>query len=90
MPHVVCEPCYECKYTDCVEICPTSAFREGEKMLYIDPEVCIDCESCVPMCPVDAIFRDDNVPAEWEEYVELNAKMAAQCPVIAEKKEAAE
>jgi ferredoxin len=73
-----------------VEICPTSAFREGEKMLYIDPEVCIDCESCVPMCPVDAIFRDDNVPAEWEEYVELNAKMAAQCPVIAEKKEAAE
>jgi ferredoxin len=87
MPHVVCQPCYECKYTDCVDVCPVSAFREGEKMVYIHPDVCIDCESCVPMCPVDAIFRDDNVPSEWHEYIELNAKMADQCPVITEKKE---
>jgi ferredoxin len=86
MPHVVCEPCYDCKYTDCVEVCPVSAFREGEKMVYIDPEACIDCESCVPLCPVDAIFLDENVPAEWNDYIAKNAEMAAKYPVISERK----
>jgi ferredoxin len=55
-------------------------------MLYIDPTTCIDCEACVPECPVGAIFLDENVPEEWQEYVALNAKMAAQCPAITEKK----
>lgn len=86
MPHVVCQPCYDCKYTDCVEACPTSAFREGERMLYIDPNVCIDCEACVPRCPVEAIYLDENVPPQWREYIALNAEMAAKCPVITEKK----
>jgi ferredoxin len=87
MPHVVCAPCYECRYTDCVEICPVTAFREGEKMVYIDPEACIDCESCVPMCPVNAIFADVNVPSQWQDYIQLNAEMAKNCPVISERKE---
>jgi ferredoxin len=86
MPHVVCEPCYECKYTDCAEVCPVEAFREGEKMLYIDPEVCIDCESCVVECPVAAIFADENVPTQWENYIAMNAEMAKQCPMINQKK----
>lgn len=85
MPHVVCEPCVDCKFTDCVEVCPVDCFYEGETMLYISPDECIDCEACVPACPVDAIYLDENVPKRWHEYIELNAEMAVQCPNITEK-----
>jgi len=87
MPHVVCEPCFNCKYTDCVPVCPTESFHEGEAVLYIDPDECIDCEACSPECPVDAIFEEDSVPDEWREWIALNAEMAPQCPVITEQKE---
>jgi len=86
MAHVVCEPCYECKYTDCVLVCPVDCFHEGEKMLYINPDECIDCETCVPACPVDAIYLDENVPEAWHKYIELNAEMAVQCESITTKK----
>ena len=86
MTHVVAEPCFNCKYTDCVVVCPCDCFREGENMLYIAPEECIDCGACMPECPVDAIFHEDNVPAEWQEFIALNAEMAAVCPPIVEKK----
>ena len=86
MTHVVCQPCYDCKYTDCVSVCPVEAFVEGERMLYIDPDKCIDCEACVPKCPVEAIFLDDNIPEEWKGDIQLNAEMAGKCPVITEKK----
>jgi ferredoxin len=86
MTHVVCQPCYECKYTDCVAVCPTDSFREGEKMLYIDPATCIDCNACVMQCPVEAIFEEADVPGEWQDYVAMNAEMAAKCPVIRERK----
>jgi ferredoxin len=87
MTHVVCEPCFACKYTDCVVVCPVECFYEGEQILYIHPDECIDCEACVPECPVEAIFHEDNVPEEWKGFIELNAEMAPQCPVITEKKE---
>jgi len=48
MTHTVCEPCFDCKYTDCVAVCPVECFYQDEKMLYIDPVDCIDCEACVP------------------------------------------
>ena len=56
MTHVVCEPCHDCKYTDCVAVCPVQGFWQDEKMLYIDPVDCIDCEACIPECPVEAIY----------------------------------
>ena len=87
MTHVVTKPCFGCKYTDCVVVCPVEAFREGEQILYIDPDECIDCEACVPECPVEAIFAEDDVPAEWEEFIQLNAEMAPQLPVLNEKKD---
>jgi ferredoxin len=87
MTHVVAEPCFGCKYTDCVVVCPVECFYEGEKMLYIHPDECIDCEACVPECPVEAIFHEDNVPEEWKDFTALNAEMAPQCEVITEKKE---
>ena len=55
-------------------------------MLYIDPNECIDCNACVPECPVDAIFYEDNVPKEWAEFVQLNAEMASKCPPIVQRK----
>ena len=86
MAHVVCEPCFGCKYTDCVVVCPVECFYEGDKILYIHAEECIDCEACVPECPVEAIFHQDNVPEEWKDFTALNAEMAPTCPSITEKK----
>ena len=87
MAHVVAAPCFRCKYTDCVTVCPVECFHEGEKMLYIDPDECIDCGACVPECPVEAIFYDDDVPPQWHEFIALNAEMAAKTPSILQKKE---
>jgi ferredoxin len=87
MTYVVTESCIKCKYTDCVDVCPVDCFREGPNMLVIDPDECIDCTLCVPECPVEAIFHEDNVPEEWKPFTQLNAEMAPQCPVITEKKE---
>ena len=87
MAHVVTAPCFGCKYTDCVTVCPVECFHEGEKMLYIDPDECIDCGACVLECPVEAIFYDDDVPPQWHEFIGLNAEMAAKTPSILQKKE---
>lgn len=87
MTHVVCKDCFGCKYTDCVVVCPVECFYEGEQMVYIHPEECIDCEACVPECPVEAIFHEDNVPEGEEGFTALNAEMASQCEVITEQKE---
>jgi ferredoxin len=86
MTFVVCEPCFNCKDTDCVEVCPVDAFHEGENMLYINPETCIDCDACVPVCPEEAIFEEGEVPEAWDEFTVLNAEMCEQCPEITEKK----
>jgi ferredoxin len=75
--HVVCEPCRDCKYTDCVVVCPVDCFYQDEHMLYIDPQDCIDCGACIPECPVEAIFQDADVPALWTHSVALNAERAA-------------
>ncbi len=90
MAHIVAEPCFDCKYTDCVVVCPVDCFYEGAQMLYIHPDECIDCEACVPECPVEAIFHEDNLPDEWKEFTALNAEECPKCPVITEKKDALE
>ncbi len=74
MTHTVCQPCNDCKYTDCVAVCPVECFYQDDKMLYIDPADCIDCEACVPECPVEAIFAEANVPAQWTSFTQLNAE----------------
>jgi ferredoxin len=77
MTHVVCQPCYDCKYTDCVAVCPVECFYQDDMMLYIDPVDCIDCEACVPECPVEAIFVEANVPAQWSSFTQQNAERSA-------------
>ena len=61
MTFVVTESCIKCKYTDCVEVCPVDCFHVGPNMLVIDPEECIDCTLCEPECPVEAIYREDDI-----------------------------
>ena len=87
MAFVVTEPCFGCKYTDCVTVCPADCFHEGEQMLFIDTDLCVDCEACVHECPVEAIYHQDNVPEQWRAYIALNADMARACPSITEKQE---
>ena len=78
MAYIVTESCIKCKYTDCVDVCPVDCFREGPNMLVIDPEECIDCTLCVPECPVEAIFAEANVPAQWTHYTPMNAEKSAE------------
>ncbi len=85
MTHVVTQACDGCRYTDCVVVCPVECFHLGETMLYIDPDVCIDCEACVPECPVDAIYHEDDVPEDMRDYIRINAEMAPKTPEITEK-----
>ena len=88
MTFVVTESCIKCKLTDCVEVCPVDCFHEGPNMLVIDPEECIDCTLCVPECPVDAIFPDDELPEEQNQFLALNAELSESWPVITEMKDA--
>ena len=87
MAHIVAEPCINCKYTDCVAVCPVDCFYEGANMLVIHPDECIDCGACVPVCPTTAIFPQDQLPEKWNEYVELNVKYAKEWPNISDQKE---
>lgn len=82
MPHVVTKKCVGCKHTTCATVCPVEAFHEGPDMLFINPDVCIDCEMCVVECPVDAIYHDDDLPEDLADARELNARMAEHFPVV--------
>jgi ferredoxin len=84
MTYVVTEACIRCKYMDCVEVCPVDCFYEGENMLVIHPDECIDCGVCEPECPVEAIIPDSEPPAE--RWLELNRQYAATWPNITRKK----
>ncbi len=87
MAYIVAEPCIKCKFTDCVAVCPVDCFYEGETMLVISPDECIDCGACEPECPVTAIFEEDDLPEKWNKYIEINERLATEWPVITEQKE---
>lgn len=86
MTYVVTDNCIKCKYTDCVEVCPVDCFYEGDNMLVIHPDECIDCGVCVPECPAEAIFPDTD-PAATGEWLDLNGKYASVWPNITVRKE---
>lgn len=91
MPHVVTSKCQGCKFTDCVEVCPVACFYELEDRLVIHPDECIDCRACVAECPVEAIYADTDLPAEYEADIAFNAaearrvKEAGQEALVAKK-----
>jgi len=88
MPYVVTQTCIKCKYTDCVDVCPVDCFREGPNMLVIDPDECIDCTLCVPECPVEAIFAEDDVPDGQRHWIGRNRELALEWKPIIERKPA--
>jgi len=88
MAFVVTDNCVKCKYTDCVEVCPVDCFYEGPNFLVINPDECIDCALCEPECPAEAIFEEDDVPADQKQYIALNAELSEQWPNITEMKDA--
>jgi len=84
MTFVVIENCIKCKLMDCVEVCPVDCFHEGPNMLVIDPDECIDCTLCEPECPIEAIVSEDEVPANQQNFLQLNEELSQQWPVITE------
>lgn len=90
MAHVVTGRCVDCKYTDCCAVCPVDCFYEIEepKMLVIDPDTCIDCQLCVPECPVHAIYEEDEVPECYHEWIAKNAELFGSGKVVSDKVDA--
>jgi ferredoxin len=83
MTYIVNENCIKCKLMDCVEVCPVDCFHEGENMLVIHPDECIDCGVCEPECPVEAIVPDTE--PETEQWVEINREYSEKWPNITRK-----
>ncbi len=87
MTYIVTDDCINCKYTDCAAVCPVEAFHETPDRLLINPDACIDCDACIPECPVEAIYSDMSYPPEFEHWIEKNAE-AENHPIISVKKPA--
>ena len=86
MTHYVSEECVKCKYTDCVEVCPVDCFYEGDDILVIDPNTCIDCGVCIPECPIGAIKTDEKIDDNELFWLEYNARYAKIWNKISKKK----
>ena len=85
MTYLVNDKCFKCKHTDCVEVCPVDCFYEGDNMLVINPDECIDCGVCVPECPVDAIIEDtEDIDNKW---YKLNEEYSNKWSNITKKKD---
>ena len=78
MTYVITFPCVDVKDKACIEECPVDCIYEGDRMLYIHPDECVDCGACEPVCPVSAIFYEDDVPGEWKDYTAANAEFFAE------------
>ena len=72
--YVIAEPCVDLKDKACIEECPVDCIYEGQRMLYIQPDECVDCGACEPVCPVEAIYYEDDVPVEWTAYTAANVE----------------
>lgn len=87
MSYIVTSACVDCKYTSCVDVCPVEAFHETPDRLLINADDCVNCDACVPECPVEAIFAEENVPEEMHAWIEKNLD-AENYPKISEAKTA--
>ena len=74
MTYVIAQPCVDLKDKACIEECPVDCIYEGERSLYIHPDECVDCGACEPVCPVEAIYYEDDVPEQWADYYKANVE----------------
>ena len=74
MTYVIALPCVDVLDKACVEECPVDCIYEGERMLYIHPDECVDCGACEPVCPVEAIFYEDDLPEQWKDFYKANVE----------------
>ena len=72
MTYVIAETCVDVKDKACIDECPVDCIYEGKRMLYIHPDECVDCGACEPVCPVEAIYYEDDVPQQWVAYTDVN------------------
>jgi ferredoxin len=72
--YVIAQPCIDVKDKSCIEECPVDCIYEGDRMLYIQPDECVDCGACEPVCPVEAIYYEDDVPSQWKEFGKVNTE----------------
>lgn len=72
MAYVIAEPCIDVKDKACIDECPVDCIYEGPRICYIDPNECVDCGACEPVCPVEAIFFEDDVPSDWKWFQEVS------------------
>jgi len=85
MPHIVNDSCCQCRFTDCVEHCPVQCFHADEERTYIDPDVCIDCGACIPVCPVQAISEVVDFSDDEQHWLAINKERSHALPVVAAK-----
>ena len=88
MTYLVTDNCINCKYTDCVSVCPVDCFYEGPNFLVINPDECIDCAVCVVECPAEAIVQEDDLPADQRKiWYDINAELSAKWPRLTKQKD---
>ena len=78
MPYVIAQPCVDVKDKACVDECPVDCIYEGSRSLYINPNECVDCGACEPVCPTEAIFYEDDLPDEWAWYKDAAVSFFAE------------
>lgn len=81
MTYVIAQPCVDLKDRACIDECPVDCIYEGDRMLYIHPDECVDCGACEPVCPVEAIYYEDDLPAKWSDYYTANVEFFQEAGV---------
>jgi NAD-dependent dihydropyrimidine dehydrogenase PreA subunit len=76
--YVIALPCVDAKDKSCIEECPVDCIYEGDRMLYIHPDECVDCGACEPVCPEEAIFYEDDLPDKWSDFLRANAEFFSE------------
>ena len=74
MTYVIAQPCVDVLDKTCIDECPVDCIYEGDRMLYIHPDECVDCGACEPVCPVEAIYYEDDVPDKWKDFYNANVE----------------
>lgn len=87
MTTVVTDNCMDCRFTDCVTVCPVQCFHADDRMVYINPKVCLDCGACITECPVEAIYEEAELPEDLYEWIAINAERSIKFPVINSKQD---